>query len=338
MHNNKCILLLFILITSCKKESTIIPENNNYSIIGNYIIKNNFSVQVIGSNALHIFSPNVSDMNNWNIDIVREFVGNVKEVNLIGNIVLDANKNYLYPLQTLVDSNRKNNKITIICPFGWTGTNSLFTGTMPQKVYWWNDFKIKLKEWALHFKNQPDVWIEVWNEPYRYDRLDGFTNQVWVNDMNEMVNIIRSTGNNNIILVPCAEQGQDESILITEGISFINKNKNILFDIHGYEKWLLVPDSNVITRLQKIQHLPIIFGEIAPLNAGQLMNPTNLLNYLYNYNISFCAWLWKYDETDKDALLDSKGNPNNNYNNNWGSTYKQFCLKPRKKFSILPPL
>jgi mannan endo-1,4-beta-mannosidase len=62
----------------------------------------------------------------------------------------------------------------------------------------------------------------VWNEPYRFGiRADGFTDTVWMSDMSELVTTVRATGNTNILLIPCAEQGQDESILINKGADFL---------------------------------------------------------------------------------------------------------------------
>ncbi len=226
----------------------------------------------------------------------------------------------------------KNNRITIIGAFGWNGVAANeFTGKRPTQTFWWNDFKIKLQQWANHFKDQPDVWIEVWNEPYRYDRADGYTDDIWMSDMNELVSIVRNAGNNNIILVPCAEQGQDESVLNNKGAAFLNGKKNILFDVHAYEKWLTVPDANVDSRLQQLKNnnLPVFFGEVAPLNASILMNPQYFLNNAYSRGISICAWVWKYNGNDTDALLSSNGQPNNNNNNNWGSLYKNLAARAR---------
>jgi mannan endo-1,4-beta-mannosidase len=188
-----------------------------------------------------------------------------------------------------------------------------------------------LQQWATQFKGQADVWIEVWNEPYRYDRADGYTDTLWETDMNELVSIIRNTGNTNIIIVPCAEQGQDESVLINKGVDFLKNKYNILFDVHAYEKWLLVSDANATTRLDalKQKNLPVFFGEIAPMNAGTLMNPAVLLNSLHAKNFSICAWVWKKDETDYDALLTTTGLPNDINNNNWGTTYKNIAQKTR---------
>jgi len=257
----------------------------------------------------------------------------MEQQSIMGNVLLDSNGSYLYPLQTIVDSNRANNRITILCPFGWNGkSSSVFSGLMPTQTYWWNDYKIKMAQWATQFANQPDVWIEVWNEPYRYDRTDGYTDDIWTRDMNSMVNIIRNSGNKNIVLVPCAEQGQDESVLNNKGNSFLLGKNNILFDIHAYEKWLLMPNQTMGSRLAQLQQnkLPILFGETAPMNAGTLMNPAPFLDSVYNRGISVCAWVWKYDSSDQDALLTAGGQPNNTNNNNWGSIFQSLCLSPRK--------
>lgn len=330
-----CILLPLLLL-SCNKELQTAAQpvyTDKYSIHGNKIYNYNNPVQLIGANAFHVFAAGSRDMNSWNIDIAREFIGNVKQVPLTGSVLLDANGAYLHSLQAVVDSNRLNNRITILCPFQWDGLSTTnFTGKMPALTYWWNDFKIKLQQWALHFKDQPDVWLELWNEPYRYDRTDGYTDAVWLSNMNELTAIIRNTGNKNIILVPCAEQGQDESVLINKAAEFLNGKTNILFDIHAYEKWLLVPAAMIGSRLQQLKqsNVPVIFGETAPMNAGVLMNPNVFLDSVYNYGLSTLAWVWKYDGNDADALLNAQGLPNNNNNYNWGNLYKSFCLKPRK--------
>jgi mannan endo-1,4-beta-mannosidase len=336
------LLLLLLFIFSCKKNKNTEPIINTpidstaftdmFTIYKSKIYNRNNPSQLIGTNAFHSFSAGSNDMNTWNMDIVREFIGNVKEQPITGYPILDANGSYLHSLQAVVDSNRKNNRITILCPFRWNGQNNTdFTGKRPTQTYWHTDLKSKLAQWALQFKTQPDVWLEVWNEPYRYDRADGYTDDIWLSDMNELTAVIRNTGNKNIILIPCAEQGQDESVLINKAASFLNSKTNILFDIHAYEKWLLVSNTIMGNRLQALKqnNIPVIFGEVAPLNAGVLMNPAPFLDSIYNRGISACAWVWKYDGADTDALLNAQGQPNNNANNNWGSTYKTLCLKPR---------
>ncbi len=76
-------------------------------------------------------------------------------------------------------------------------------------------------------------------------------------------------------------------------------------------------------------NLPIVFGETAPMNAEVLMNPTSFLDMVYKKGYFVCAWVWKKDETDLDALMIRDGLPNNNNTNNWGTTYKNLAFKPR---------
>jgi mannan endo-1,4-beta-mannosidase len=61
--------------------------------------------------------------------------------------------------------------------------------------------------------------------------------------------------------------------------------------------------------------------ETAPLNAGVLMNPKPFLDIIYNRSLSVCAWVWKMMRMT-DALLTKAGLPNDNNNNNWGTTFK----------------
>ncbi len=342
MKNFPFLLLIFMIgFFACKKktvepEPTIIIEpiyTDAFTIVGSKIFKYNNPAQLIGANALHTYAASSSnDMKNWHVDIVREFVSNVKEQPISGYPMQDANGAWLHSLQSVVDSNRLNNKITIVCPFRWNGvTNTDFTGTRPSLTYWYADCKTKLAQWATQFKNQPDVWIELWNEPYRYDRADGYTDDIWLNDMNDLTAVIRNSGNKNIILVPCAEQGQDESVLNNKGAAFLAGKTNILFDVHAYEKWLLVTNAAMGNRLQqlKLNNIPVLFGEVAPMNAGVLMNPKPFLDSIYNRGLSVSAWVWKYDVNDQDALLNAQGLPNDNNNNNWGTIYKTLCLKAR---------
>ena len=328
------LLCVLVVLFSCKGDDVNVINSSaqKFSVVGSKILNETTPIHLIGVNSFHTFGAGSNDMNSWNIDLAREFIGNAKETPLIGTPIQDSNGAYLHSLQSVVDGNRINNRITILCGFGWDGkTITEFTGKSPSQTYWWNDYKSKLQQWATQFKNQPDVWIEVWNEPYRYDRADGYTDAIWKKDMNELVTQIRNSGNTNIILVPCAEQGQDESVLINEGMSFLTNKTNIIFDIHAYEKWLLDTDTSINYRLEQLKqkNLPIIFGETAPMNAGILMNPQSFLDIIYNRGLCVCAWTWKYDENDKDALLTLTGLPNNNNNNNWGTSFKNLALKPR---------
>ncbi|MCA0131468.1 cellulase family glycosylhydrolase [Winogradskyella alexanderae] len=324
-----CILLL--VLSSCTSND-INTTNNSYKIHGKSILYNKEPIQFVGANALHSFAVGSADMVSWNLNISREFIGNMNENPIVGSPIQDSNGQFLYSLQSIVDDNRSNNLVTILTPFGWDGTEEkLLTGKFPTETAFWSDFKLKLELWSTHFKDQSDVWIEVWNEPFIYDRSDGYTDSIWKSTMNELYTVVRSTGNDNIILIPCAEQGQDESVLLHSGANFLVNKKNVLYDIHAYEKWLLDTPNNINVRINALIELnvPVFFGEVAPVNSGVLMNPQYFLNVIHAHNMSFAAWLWKYDESDQDALLTAEGLPNNYNNNNWGSLYNEIALRAR---------
>lgn len=133
----KSIILLFFF-GSCQKEESTIVGNLGYQITKSKITYNSKNIQLIGANTFHVFGAGSADMNSWNLDIAREFIGNVQETPLTGNPIQDNNGKYIYSLQNIVDENRKQNKISWICAFGWDGNSStLFTGKSPESTFWW---------------------------------------------------------------------------------------------------------------------------------------------------------------------------------------------------------
>jgi mannan endo-1,4-beta-mannosidase len=321
-------LCLCLMSTVAYAPMAVAQTTNTYTVSGSTFQKNGVATSWRGANALHVFGGNSSDMNSWNVDIVREFIGNMRDTPLTGSPV-NVGGTYLYSLQNIVNDNRANGKVTILCPFGWDGTSATeFVGQNPSQTTWWSTYKKKYQTIAKQFKNQPDVWFEVWNEPYWYDRSHGYSDTLWLSDMKAMVDNIRSAGATNIVLVPGAETGQDEAVLLVKGPSLLVGRSNVGFDIHAYEKWLGDTQVSVENRTQAVKNagLAMLFGEVAPLNAGTLMNPTNFLAAARTKSSTVSAWLWKYDGADVDALLKVDGTPNDNSNNSWGSTYRDFTL------------
>jgi mannan endo-1,4-beta-mannosidase len=331
----KFFVLFVFSFVSCSKTNDVarVEPQMEYAILGSKIVHNGVPIQLIGANALHTFGGNSNDMSGWNMDVVREFVGNMNKQPLSGNPIQDSNGVWLHSLQEVVDNNRINHKITVICGFRWDGNDTtLFTGKKPSAQVFWSAFKTKLTQWAVYFKDQPDVWIEVWNEPYSWDRADGYTDALWMSDMNEMYNTVRATGNKNIVLLPVAEQGQDESVLINVGRQFLVGKSNVLFDIHAYEKWQIYATNAVVeSRLDALKNnnFAVFFGETAPVNSSGLMNPQFFLTAAYNRGMAISAWLWKYDANDQNALLNAAGLPNDLNNNSWGTMYKTLAARDR---------
>ncbi|MBF2005470.1 MAG: cellulase family glycosylhydrolase [Chlorogloeopsis fritschii C42_A2020_084] len=322
---SRWVILFFVVFFA-----TTAFAQDTYSVSGSRILKNWSPTYWRGVNAMHVFGGGSSGMNSWGIDMVREFIGNMRDNPLTGS-VQQINGEWLYSLQSIADNNRANGKITIFCPFGWDGMSSTpLLGNNPSQTWWWDEYKARYREIANQFKDQPDVWLELWNEPYWWDRSHGYSDDLWLSDMQQMVDNIRSTGATNIIVVPGAETGQDESVILAKGKKLLAGRKNIIFDIHAYENWLKDSQANIEARMQKLSDsgFAVIFGEVAPRNA-EFMNPLTFLNAARNKRASVLAWLWKHNGNDKNALLDSSGNPNDNNNYNWGSTYKAFAQEKR---------
>jgi mannan endo-1,4-beta-mannosidase len=304
-----------------------------YRIEGSNILKEDIAVFYKGVNTMQTYGlVNPLPMNNWNIKIAREFVGNLREQPITGDAIQASDGVWYHPLQKIVDQNRANNIITILCPFGWinkTQMRTLLTGLNPSSQNFYQDYKIKMRSIADHFKNQPDVWIEVWNEPYNWNNENGYSHELWLRDMKDMVdNLRRVKGFQNIIIVPGNEQGQSENAILVKGNELLKGRYNLLFDLHVYEKWLLnTTEGQLVSRIENLKNknLAFLFGEIGVQNVGQVMPVRHFLKAARITNISVLAWLWNQNSQDNNALLTDDGQPNSTTtNNSWGTEYKNF--------------
>ena len=335
------ITLFIFVFCNCSNNSEIdtlpsISDNTIYSISNDKILRDATPIHLKGVNALNTYGINNHElMDQWKIEIVREFIGNLREQPIDGEFaILGADNKWIHPLQKIVDANRKHHKITILCPFGWVfenGNSILFTGLNPTEQDFYNAYKVKMKEIANHFKNQNDVWVETWNEPYHWNNEKSYSHDLWLNNQIEMVDNLRSVdGFNNIILVAGNEQGQSENAILAKGKELLANRFNILFDIHAYEKWLVnasVEDN--IARIEKLnnQGFAIIFGEVGVVNIGDLdvlMNPNNFFMAVNQTKTTTLAWLWNANTSDQNSLLTDNNQENNFNNNNWGTTFRNF--------------
>lgn len=327
------ILLMVLLLTYCQKQDVApVHPTSTYRVDDQYIRYGDRSLTLRGVNALQTFGLNDPKlMQEWNIAIVREFIGNVGEQPINGTAVLGSDSTWYHPLQTIVDQNRAHGYITILCPFGWVhedGTRTLFTGLNPMDQAFYPEYRQKMRDIARHFRGQPDVWLEVWNEPFHWNNENGYSHQSWLVSMQDMVNNLRAVqGFKNIILVPGNEQGQSADAILAKGHDLLRQQDNILFDLHAYEKWLIERSEQQITRrIMEIheQGFAVLFGEVGVQNAGGLMPVTPFLQAAEAADVSVLAWLWNNNSQDPNALLTDEGLPHDSINNNWGSTYRDF--------------
>ena len=328
---NTTIILFCLFLLACSNSENS-SSDTPYAIVGPNITKDGGILNLNGVNALNTFGISNHELfQEWNITIVREFIGNLREQPISGSPIQASNGSYLHPLQDVVDANRVQGAITILCPFGWVdeqGNSILFTGLNPSNQSFYPQYKLKMKAIDEHFKNQPDVWLEVWNEPYHFNNENGYSHDLWLNDQEDMVDNLRSVNSfKNIILVPGNEQGQSEAAILSKGKTLLQGRTNILFDIHAYEKWLLnTTESQIAQRITNLNStgFATVFGEVGVINATGLMPVSPFLKAVKTTQATTLAWVFNRNTNDQNALLTDEGNANNTNNTNWGITYKTF--------------
>ncbi len=288
-----------------------------------------------GANVLHVYGGNSDAMLSWRVGIAREFIRNLNDQPVTGGAIYSqTSKAYFHSLRSIVSDNRRNGLVTILCPFGWDTVEVL--GMNPSQQPFYADFKTRMRAIAYEFRNEPDVWLEVWNEPYWWEGGRGFTPALWLSDMADMVDNIRAAGNQNIVLVPGGETGQSEEVILAQGPALLKGRSNILFDLHAYEKWLLgASQASLTARMQALKGVgaAVIFGETSPYNAGAQMDVRPLLNAAVAERIGVLAWVWKDDETDRASLRTTGGQPNDAGNGGWGTTFRAYL----QQIAALPP-
>ena len=329
------ILAVFFSSLSCQKEAPTLEQstpNTSYAVAGAELLFHGEKVHLNGVNALHTFGlEDLKLMDEWNVNIVREFIGNLREQPITGGPLQDTNGQWLHPLDQIVEKNRAHNKVTILCPFGWVKENGdvqLFTGQNPSEQTFYHNYKTKMRQIAEQFKGQEDVWIEIWNEPFHWNNEKGYSHQMWLNDTEDMVQNLRSVaGFESIIVVPGNEQGQGEQAIIELGNELLANHYNILFDLHAYEKWLNNnTKEDIEARFNRLFNsgFAFIIGEVGVLNVSELMDPKPFLEAAGQHNVSTLAWLWKREAEDQNALLNENEEANNLNNSNWGTSFYQF--------------
>ena len=302
-----------------------------YSAKGSQILKDGTARQFRGVNALHEYGVGSSDMNPWRIEIVRETIHNFQSHPITGGSI-QIGGSWKHSLQKIVDDNRANGKITIICPFNWDGLGATdFLAKNPSSQVWFEAYKTRYQAVANQFKNQGDVWFDVWNEPYWWNLNDarGYSESLWLSDMGAMVDNIRSTGATNIILVPGSQMGQGETVVLNRGLELLSGRANVVFGLHAYEAWLHGSQSQIENRIAKLQSLglPLLFSEYGAKN-NETMDVANFLAACRSKKVGALAWIWKKSDSEQGALLRASGTTPNDANNFlYGSKVKEFCSK-----------
>jgi hypothetical protein len=239
------------------------------------------------------------------IKIIREVVQDLSECPIYSSQATISNAlGWLHPLQDVVNANRSIGAVTILCPFGWdTNANQILSGLTPSACSFYPQFKQRLAAMAQAFTNQPDVWIDVWNEPYNWQNI-GFTETQWLSDMNDLYTAIRQAGCTNIVLIPGQADDGQETVLLDQS-SFLTGKSNVLACIHAYNGWTTNTETTVKSRIQSIHNAgwALIFSEIG---RDSELDCTRVFDASVEDQITSLAWSWSASD---GSSLQSGGVP-----------------------------
>jgi len=277
-----------LLLIICLSNQLI--GQNVYSVEGSEILKNGLSWEFVGADNMAVFSIpyNYSTQQSQGMDISRECIDM--------KLTSDAT------LQNMVTSARSKGQVLILSGFwydndAFSGGKTSYPGCQllganPQADSRWTAVMKRWKEIAsLPFiKDQTDVWINPWNEPYSWEGLDGYTNAMWENDSKAMVDNIRSSGANNIIALNGSHMGQGHDVIIERGKNVLQGRSNIIFDIHAYGRWD-VPVTTIKSRFKALHAAgnPFIIGEFA---ANGDYAYQSIMDACRAEKVSLLGWLW----------------------------------------------
>ncbi|MFN8528582.1 MAG: cellulase family glycosylhydrolase [Anaerolineae bacterium] len=169
-------------------------------------------------------------------------------------------------------------------------------------VNWFTDL-------AARYRDNPYVWFDVMNEP---GGRDGIDRDQWVNMHGRVIEAIRGTGAQNIIIVEGAYGGQDspdDSAILRYASDILNYNgqqyENIVFSIHPYDLW--AGGSGILSSFldhARAQELTILIGEYAIYTDQDTRRATEaVFGSVLEREIGRVVWHW--DGSDYNKLTEN---------------------------------
>lgn len=295
--NIKYSLILFFFFLK------ILSAQQNYSTSGGDILKNGNIWHGRGANCI---TPGgslpVTIYTDLKADLVR--------------IPIDVNKSIHTnsELNGYVDQARKYDAAVILCPF-WYDNKDLggsinwdaaqLLGNNPSSDERYEIVKNRMREIATLFKDEMDVFLELWNEPYYWDNSHGYSDSLWESDARDMIENIRSTGAKNITVVQGNATGQGITTILNKGQNLINDYSNIVFDVHMYENGWELSTSAIEKKIKQVRDIgPMIIGEMAAGNHFQQKNNWDeIIEAARNTQTSLTYWLYGKEWSDREEAI-----------------------------------
>ena len=252
---------------------------NNFQIIGNkiydpngkeFIIKGTNMFASEGISGVHKY------LNIWGFNTVRVpnyILGNSSEPNPM-NDGYATNK-------AIVDAYTSQGAVVIFDAHDRIGRYYEGADFETLKDYW--------REMAQQFKDNPNVWFNLQNEPG-----NAVANpEQWVQYHRELIDIIRAEGAENMIIVDGEAWGQDyhTQTIANNAQDIMNGNDNVMFSIHVYDQWNN-QDIGAYLDILEANGIPIMIGEYGSINNGQSTLPASqaMMEAVQEREIGRIAW------------------------------------------------
>jgi hypothetical protein len=301
-----------------------------------------FNAATVADTAVWATGPNVSQR------IVRVCYDIVNSSTSAGPNSLDEVIRYAPP-----------NTIVLLCPYWFNGEK--LAGKNPTEFNF-EAIRLRLNELAYHYKDNQNVWMELWNEPFNETFPNDLAgHQAWYNAMFTLASVIRNPRDPNnlngpsfpslkMIVVPVSNWGTNETCLLrmvngkSMGQTMTNAFQDrLIFDIHPYEFWIFKksdPKSGRYTREEigariktlKDAQCTVFFGEFSPKNNTVIMDVAPLLGAFKDQGVGGAAFLWnnrngEYGNGSPAALYLENGQnyqPNNMSNRMYGTKVRNW--------------
>jgi len=283
--------------------SNILTAQSDYSTSGGDLLKNGIKWHGRGANCI---TPG---------GLLAESIYTDLKADLV-RIPIDVNKaiHTDNELRGYVNQARKHDAAVILCPF-WYDNKDLggkvnwdaaqLLGNNPSGDARYDIVKTRMREIAVLFKNEMDVFLELWNEPYYWDNSHGYSDNLWESDARDMIENLRSTGANNIVVVQGNATGQGITAILNKGQSLINDFSNIVFDVHMYENGWELPTSSIEKKINQVRNIgPMVIGEMAAGNHFQQKNNWDeIIEAARNTQTSLTYWLYGKEWSDREKTI-----------------------------------
>lgn len=212
------------------------PEGNPFLPMGTSLTLGSYNAAWWKSAGPEKFTPEIVNAlrDNWKFTAVRLNMCNGAHCDPVVNPFDDPAVDE--QIQTITDAGL----------IAWLDHKSITAGSEPTAAEI-EQAKADLGRMATKFKDNPRVWIQLWDEPGT-----GFTSE-WKTWHEPLLQHLRELGWVNPIIVNGAHYGQDQagdgkvyypenSAILTHGPELAEQYGPIVFDVHTYHRWA-VPDT-----------------------------------------------------------------------------------------------